>query len=158
MKESIKPIGHLTLVVKDKYGKVKQVVEKHNLVVTEGRRLLAFRLAALGAPSPWNEIKAVAIGDDNTLPAAGQVDLSNELFRGASANEANSEDGLPEGTARFITTFGPGLGNPTLRESGLFTDTTQGTAADFMFSRVIFGDITLDNDDIITATWDVSFT
>lgn len=113
-------------------GKEKSRGDIENLVVTSGLTALAGRL---GDATPANNCLAthIAVGTGVTAPAAGDTVLETEIAR-----EALTSRTFSGGVAALATVFNAGdiPGVPvTIRELGLFIDSTDTTDAATLFSR-----------------------
>ena len=70
--------GRLRATVRDVDGRVLHVLERPN-VITDGA--LDLIRDALTSATPVTELLYLALGDDNTAPAASDTTLGNEFFR-----------------------------------------------------------------------------
>lgn len=139
----IKVTGDLEVLLHDQHGNLKTRREVKNLVVTTGKILIASRLvnADDGVPSH------LAIGDDNTAPAAGQTALLGELARVELGSTSRTNN-----TISYSATFNDGVGTGAVVEAGIFNDATTGT----MLNRTTFDVVNKDVTDVLTINWNVT--
>lgn len=144
MQDNLQVTGQVQLVLKDINGNIKQQ-EVCNLVVTAGKTLIASRLAGTAS----NVISYLAVGTNNTAPAAGDTTLNTELFRKA----LSVAGGTPStNTVQYSVTLVAGEGTGTLVEAGLFNANTAGT----MLARTVFSAIVKGASDSLAITWTVT--
>jgi len=139
--------GRVKLVLKDKNGKVKQIVEKGNTITA----LLDAHVA-----DQMSDSGDAAIGYMGVGTGSGQTSAST----GLAASSANvALDSTTQGTAAadndvvFVATFPAGTATAALTEVGIFqadNNTTLMTYDDF-------GVINKGATDSIIATWTISF-
>lgn len=136
--------GELTYTLKDSQGRVKQSFRATNLVVTDGRELIAALLAQDGSSFPSH----MALGTSATSPALSDAALlGTELGRVAlDSTTASGQDVTYKGT------FPAGTATGTIEEMGIFNDGTSGE----MLSRVTTGTIDKGSDDSLEITWTVT--
>jgi len=116
--------GVYTIELHDaKTGKLKERKVVENLVPNVMLNAVASQIAN----DQTFELQAtyIALGDDNTAPAAGDTQLTNETVRKALALDSSSAN-----VATLKAFFGTSEGNDTHREIGLFGEgaATQATA------------------------------
>lgn len=117
---ALKGRWHATLRGPD--GAVKQVVEGHNVVCTNGKEWLASLLASAAATASTNTMKYVAIGTDATGEAAANTALGTELAR-----HTGTVSYVSGCVYRVSATFAAGTGTGAIVEYGLFSSSTAGT-------------------------------
>jgi hypothetical protein len=93
----------------------------HNLVVTVGEDHVADQMADQGESA----MSHMAVGTDNTAPAAGQTALGTETARVALDSKTQGAGG-DANKVTYIATFGPGVGTGSLREAGIFNASSGG--------------------------------
>jgi len=118
----------------DLKGKVIDVQEFHNLIMTVGKNM--FRDALQGVVTD-SKIKRLGIGGTNTAPAVGQTTLFSEFFRKAITSYAPGATGIIVSTT-YIAPYE--ANTPKIEELGWFagvlaTDTTD---SGIMVSRVLY--------------------
>jgi len=124
--------GEVRIVVR-KPGRAGRVTVLNNLIVDSGKALLALALRD-GAALP--EITYVAVGSDNTAPAAGDTALGTETFRKAVTAQA-------EGSAsnKTITTvyLAPYEANGQIEEIGWYGgEATDDADSGVLIARVLY--------------------
>ena len=136
MKDSINNIqGHVNIL---HYNEKNELIKEYsfkNLVVTTGLNWITARLNT-PAPAVMNYI---AVGTANTLPAANQTTLVNEVYREAVAIAGGT---ISSNTLLFTATLGPGI----------FDSAAAGT----MLSRVTYPVINKGAGDTIAISWTIS--
>jgi len=146
MNEDLKVKGHISIVVKDKDGNIKDTREIDNLVVTSGKTYLATWLAA--ATQASNFMSYVGLGTGTTPASASDTALQNPLasyVQGVLSSTSNS----------WINTctFGAGVNTGAITEAGLFSSAVPGT----MFAHQVFTVVTKGAADSMLVIWTVSF-
>lgn len=138
IKDDLSLKGKLTIAVNG-----QTVREVPNLVVTAGKEFVASRMAGVSS----NEMSHMAIGTDNTAPAAGNTTLGSEAARVAltSTTVTNSD-------VVYVASFGAGTGTGAIVEAGLFNASSGGA----MLCRTTFAVVNKGADDSITITWTVT--
>lgn len=136
--------GRVSLVLRDKDGKVKKEVKIENLIVTAGKNFLANWLGQSSQAGPF--MPFIAIGSGATAPSASDTGLESELTR-------------QQGAISFVNniwtnsyTFLAGDGTGTVTEAGLFSANPGGT----MMARTTFGDVTKAAGDTLQVTWNIT--
>jgi hypothetical protein len=124
----------------------KVVLDKHNLVVNNGK---AFGVSRLFSNAEFAVLSAIGLGAGTTAPAVTDTQLQSQLavqaFDGPATRTSNSESAT--------TTFGPGVGTGLVTEAGLFSGTGAGAN---MFSRSTFTGIPKGVGDTLAVTWTVT--
>jgi hypothetical protein len=148
MKGNVNISGHCTWVLRDAEGRVKQVVESHNLVVTAGLYWLTDYLAYA---TPPNVMDYLAVGtDDDPTPAAGDTSLNAEVGTRVQVAAGRTS---PLAVWQLVATFAAANGTGALVEAGIFNAATTGT----MFARQIFSVINKGASDSLQCTWQITF-
>lgn len=143
IKDDIKLRGDLRIVITDSVtGKVKEDRLEKNLVVTTGRDFIASRMAGVTS----GVMTHMAVGTNNTTPAANNTVLGGEIARVA----VTVSGGTPAGnTVTYVASFPAGTGTGALQEAGIFNAGTSGT----MLSRTTYAVINKGAADTMTITW-----
>jgi len=116
-----------------------------DLIVNDGFNFLCH---VFGNPTQPSEMAYIAIGTDDTAPAATQTELISEEYReGATYTKL-----APVGQCKLEATF-TGLATNTYKEAGLFNASTGGS----MFCRDTFSRYVTPEDTLIIR-YTVSFT
>ena len=144
-KDKIRLHGKVTVRVFDaKTMDLLQSLSIENLVVNAGLQETLDLLFGLGG----TVFGYLAVGSDNTAPAAGQTTLGNEIVR--SDFDECSRSGQ---VVTASTWFGASEGNGTWRESGLFNAASAGK----MLARALFDPvITKDATKVVQVEWSIT--
>lgn len=143
MNENFTLKGKLQLILKDGEGRVKQIVDRDNLIVTVGKNFAASALLNASA-SPFTHM---AIGT-GTTPAA----LADTALQSQSVRQAFTSSSVPANVASMSTTYAAGVGTGAITEAGIFNASSGGT----MLSRVVFDVINKSASDSLTINWTVT--
>jgi len=143
--EFIQMIGMVKAEIHGADGVLKTVMEFPNLVVTAGKNVIADRL---GKASPAKgAMTHMAIGTDNTAPAAANTALGAEAARVALTSTTVTDNAV-----QYQATFGPGVGTGAITEAGMFNAASAGD----MLCRTTFSVINKGANDTMTVTWTVT--
>lgn len=143
MNENFTLKGKLQLILKDGEGRVKQIVDRDNLIVTVGKNFAANALLN-SSTSPFTHM---AIGT-GTTPAA----LADTALEAQSVRQAFTSSSVPANVATMSTTYAAGVGTGAITEAGIFNASSGGT----MLSRVVFSVINKSASDSLTINWTVT--
>ena len=138
IKDDLSLKGKLTIAVNG-----QTVREVPNLVVTAGKEFVASRMAGVSS----NEMSHMAIGTDNTAPAAGNTALGTEAARVSLTSTT-----VTNADVVYVATFGAGTGTGSIVEAGLFNASSGGD----MLCRTTFAVVNKGSNDSITITWTVT--
>lgn len=141
---TIKATGSLEVILKDRYGNVKQQFETHNLVVTVGKNFIASRMVGVTD----GVMTHMAIGTGTTDPVAANTTLEAEIARVAF----NSAGTSAANVCSYSATFPAGTGTGAVTEAGIFNNSTGGV----MLCRTEFLVVNKAADDILTINWNVT--
>lgn len=141
--EALKATGALRVVLTGPDGKIKEEHEFKNLVVTTGKNFVASRIVGTAS----NVMSHMAIGADNTAPAAGNTALGSELGRVALGSSNASAN-----VVTYTATFPAGTGTGAVVEAGIFNASSAGT----MLCRTTFAVVNKGADDAMSVTWTVT--
>ncbi|MEM2759880.1 MAG: hypothetical protein QXU32_00035 [Nitrososphaerales archaeon] len=139
--------GHVTLVLLDEFGNVKDYRQFDNLVVNTGFEEVAKLAFATGSSTKFDFI---AVGSGSTAPAAGDTALQTQVGNRKQDSTPTYNSGTKKVT--IDVTFNAGESTGTIRESGLFNASTGGQ----MFARQTFSDINKGASDSLTVTWEIT--
>lgn len=142
LKDNLKVVGAVSIVVKDKNEKVVEERKINNLVVTSGKNFIA---SALQAPPVL--MSHMALGSGTIAPAAAQTALETEIGRVALTDTT-----VVDNVVTYTATFPPGTATGAVTEAGIFNSDTAGT----MLCRTSFPVVNKGADDTISITWEVS--
>jgi hypothetical protein len=148
--DGIKVTGHINIKLLGPDGKLKQEVDKSNLVVTVGKAYLATWLAAASQPGEF--MSYIALGTGMTAPTVGDTTLQSEFSGGGYSRQVGILTSSTN-TWQNQATFGPGNGTGSITEAGLFSTVTSGT----MFARQVFSAVNKGAGDTFILTWQVQF-
>ncbi len=148
--DQIKMRGEIEIIIQDaKTGKIKSVDHIKNLVVTRAKESIA---AGLIQQSGRGYITICALGTGITAPALGDSGLQSEVGRKlVSARSVSNNQAL------FETFFTTAEANGTLREAGLFGDSTADASipgSGQLFCRAAINRVKTVND-TLTLRWTV---
>ena len=147
--ETVKITGHMRFTLRNAVtGEVERVIEKHNLVATVGRAVLAQRLAGNTAYS--GTINYGALGSSTTAPANGDTQLGTEVFRKLVSSQA-----VVSNIAYLSFFYSASEANGTHREFGTFIDGTASANTGQLFTHVA---INITKTSTQTLTIDATYT
>tara|TARA_Y100000114_G_scaffold138359_1_gene141294 strand:+ start:2991 stop:3431 length:441 start_codon:yes stop_codon:yes gene_type:complete len=141
--DEIKVKGHLSIVLVDEMGVVKDERDLDNLVVTAGKGYIASRMKDATATA----MSHMAIGTGTTAAAVGQTALVTEANR-----QALTSTNVSGGQITYSSTFGNGQGTGALTEAAILNAATGGT----MLCRTVFNVINKGANDTLAITWTVT--
>ena len=147
LKDNIKAMGTLELVLTDANGNVKQQSEK-NLVVFTGLAYIADRV--INADTPV--MSHMAIGANAVAAAGADVALGSELGRVGLVSTTQVTTNSTDDAVQYVATFSAGVGTGAVTEAGIFNNDTAG----IMLSRTVFPVINKGEDDTLTITWKIT--
>jgi hypothetical protein len=144
IQEHINATGHLSVVLRDENGDIKDERSIPNLVVTVGKNWIASRMKTTGIP---NEMSHMAIGSGTATPVVGDSTMGTELGRVALTSSV-----VTSATIEYIATFPAGSGTGAVTEAGIFNNSSAGT----MLCHTAFSVVNKGASDSLTITWDVT--
>lgn len=140
LNENLKMRGELTIIHKNSNGKIKNVINVPNLVVTAGKQYIASRITGTSS----NVMTHMAIGTGTATPAVGDTTLGTEAGRVTLASFSAT------GTSVTATaTFPAGTGTGAITEAGILNAASAGT----MLCRTTFPVVNKAAGDSIAITW-----
>jgi hypothetical protein len=137
--------GSLLIELRDENGNIKDERLLENLVVSAGKTFIASRMVGVSAAV----MSHMAVGTNNTAPAAGDTTLAAEVAASRTALGSATSSGA---VATYTCTFGAGVGTGALVEAGIFNASSAGT----MLCRTTFSTINKASGDSLTVTWTVT--
>lgn len=148
--QGIKFDGVYTIEVRDKDGNLKDREVVENLIVNTGLAEIAGLVGNTGSPTAFTYL---AVGSASTAANATDTTLETELTDGglkrASATVTRQTTTAANDTLQLVKTFTV-TGTKTVREVGVFNDSTSGT----MLSRsILTSDKNLESGDTFTLTY-----
>lgn len=129
-------------------GELKTTRQGHNMIMTNGKELLAQFLASAAASASTWTCKYIAIGNVNTAEADGQTALGSELAR-----HTGTVSYVSGCICQVTATFATGVGTGSIVEYGCFNSNTTGT----MFSRDVEEAIAKGANDTLVVTAQYTF-
>jgi len=147
----LKVIGELTIVCKDKSGRIKARRKVKNVITNTGKASMAGLLLADVTEPAYDY---VAIGTGTTPAAATDTALEFETHREAGTGTLTTVN-VTNDTAQLVAIFSGYTGTEAVTEAGMFNDPTAGD----MLCRQTFAAINVDwgAGDSIEITWRVTF-
>jgi hypothetical protein len=138
--------GHVTAVLRDELGDVKQTVETDNLITNAGRNAIVERLdSSPGTSQPTH----MAIGTGTNAAAAGDTALQTELDRNALTSNTSSANVLT-----MVGDWAAGDGTGAITEAGVLNAASTGT----LYARAVFSVINKAAGDTLQITWTFTLT
>ena len=144
LKDSLKLKGRVGIVLKDKYGNVKETREVDNLVVNAGLDYIASRMKDASATAMTH----MALGSNSQAAAAGNTALASQL----GSREALDSTTVTSNQIAYVSSFEAGDATGSVVEAGIFNASSGGT----MLCRTVFGSVAKQADDSMTVTWTVT--
>ena len=154
-KETMDMKGRIFIELHDREGRLVQHLEADNMIVLEGRKLVANRF--LGNQTAV--ISHLAVGTGSTPVSDRDTALNSEIFRKAlkpfdPQKDAAEVDGGKKYKVLLSTELDFVEGNGTLTEAGLFNKDKPGG---IMYNRVVFPVVTKTQDFKFTLVWEIIF-
>lgn len=143
MQSGVKATGSLKITVTNKEGKVVEEREIENLVVTTGKNYIASRMVGTSS----TVMSHMALGTDNTSPAAGDTALGSEAGRVAMSAFTASTN-IVTATA----TFPAGTATGALTEAGILNASSSGD----LLCRTTFSVVNKAAGDSVAITWTIT--
>ena len=142
--ENLKLKGDVSIVLKDKNGKVKEERSIKNLIVTAGLGFIASRMAGTGDAV----MSHMGLGSGTTAAAAGQTDLVSIL----GSREALDSSTVVSNTVAYVSSFEAGEATGAITEAGIFNASSSGS----MLCRTVFAVVNKAADDTLSVTWTIT--
>lgn len=145
IKETLKTIGKLDVVLTNELGEVKQKFTVPNLVVQTGRNYIAHRMTGSGNTT----MSHMAIGTNNTAAALNNTTLGTETARVALTSATTAAN-----VVTYVATFNPGTPSAAnaVVEAGIFNASSGGE----LLCRTVFDVVNKGTLDTLSITWTVS--
>lgn len=141
----VKMVGHLKIELFDATGRLAEVRECDNLVVTAGKTLIADRMLAAPAKAAPTHM---GVGTSATAVTSTDTDLIASTVRVALTSTNRTANALT-----YVGTFGAGVGTGTLAEAGIFN---ANVAGDMLCRTTGFTPIVKSAGDSMVVTWVVT--
>ena len=159
MRERMDMAGRLTLVLRDRAGRVALERTNRNRIVTSGRQLVADMFAGHTTGPPRNPVSAIAVGTGNTPPQDTDTVLvaqrgSPKAFSKVDSGAFTDPQGIGRVRVQLTTQLDFGEANDPsapLREAGLLNPDG------VLYSRVVFSDVTKTDTFQLTLIWEIVF-
>lgn len=145
--ETLKMVGQVNLVLKDKDGNVKEEREIKNLVVNTGLAFIISRMAG----TTKAVMSHMALGSSTTAAAAGQTDLIS-MLGAREAIDSTTISGTNNEKIVYVSSFEAGDATGAVTEAGIFNAATAGD----MLCRTVFPVINKQADDTMAITWSLT--
>jgi len=145
IKETLKTLGKLDVVLTNEVGEVKQKFTVPNLVVQTGRNFISHRMV-----SNSNVVMShMAIGTNNTAAALADTTLGTETARVALTSSTVNAN-----VVTYVATFNPGTPSAAnaVVEAGIFNASSGGE----LLCRTVFDVVNKGTLDTLSITWTVS--
>lgn len=145
IKETLKTIGKLDVVLTNEMGEIKQKFTVPNLVVQTGRNYIAHRMTGSGNTT----MSHMAIGTNNTAAALADTTLGTETARVALTSSTTAAN-----VVTYVATFNPGTPSAAnaVVEAGIFNASSGGE----LLCRTVFDVVNKGTLDTLSITWTVS--
>jgi hypothetical protein len=143
--QDIKLSGFIKFELKDATGKVKEVREIKNVVVTVGKTYLAAWLTAATQADYF--MRYIGLGTGTNAATAGDTTLQTELATRVAGTLSNSTN-----VWQNQASFGPGVNTGAITEAAIFSDPAAGT----MLARQVFAVVNKAAGDTLTVTWQIT--
>ena len=143
---NIKLNGELEIVLRDKFGKIKEKRTEKNLIVTVGLTFISSRMTGTSK----NVMSHMALGSGTTAAAASQTDLVSIL----GSREALDSATPSTNTVVYVSSFEAGEGTGAVTEAGIFNASSSGD----MLCRTVFPVVNKASDDTMSVTWTITLT
>lgn len=141
MNDTLALRGHVTAVLRDSRGRLKQLESVDNLITNVGRNAIVERLDSSPATSQPTHM---AIGTGTTAAAAGDTALVTELDRNALTSNTSSANVLT-----MVGDWAAGDGTGAITEAGVFNAATGPS----LYARAVFSVINKAAGDTLQITW-----
>lgn len=145
LKDTVKTIGKLDIVLTGEDGQIKEKFTVPNLVVQTGRNYIAHRMTGGG-----NAVMShMGIGTTNTAAAIGDTTLGTETARVSLTSGTTAAN-----VVTYVATFNPGTPATAnaITEAAIFNAGSNGE----MLCRTVFDVVNKGTLDTLTITWTVS--
>ena len=149
--DKIKPNGELNIVLRDKFGNIKEQRTVPNAITTLGKSLIAQRImVTTTAVAPTH----MALGTGSGTVGGTQ----QTLFTEAASTRVNGALSSTMGTGAdvnkitYSNTFAGGVGTAALTEAGIFTAQSGG----ILLCHTTFNAVNKDANDTLTINWTIT--
>jgi len=144
--------GQVNMVLRDKYGYIKEERSGPNTVVNGG----IGEIVQLAAGTGGDAFTHIAIGTGTTTATVTDTTLEAEIDSNGGGRAASSvtaeEENTANDTIQLASTWSSFSGELSIAESGVFNDASTGD----MLCRQTFTALAVDDGDSLTITWRVT--
>ncbi len=164
--EPVQMLGHVTLMVTDAQGQIKEYRQGDNQVVRSGEscagRLIFGSTATAGSlctGASTTTYANLALGTSSSTISATATKLGNEtnvsgLARAAATTNSVADSSGSGATVTLSKQFTNNGASTNVREAGIFNGTSFNTNG--MFAGQTFNTIVLNTNDALTVTWTIT--
>jgi len=142
MNETIKTTGNVDITLRDSSGNIKVQTTVPNLIVTNGKTVIASRLVGTSSAI----MSHMAIGSGSTTASVGQTALVAETARVALVSGTNSAN-----VVTYAATFLPAT-DMSITEAAVLNAASGGT----MLCRTVFAAINKLAGDTLSINWQIT--
>ncbi len=139
--------GSVRADVRGPDGIIKQTLESHNVICTNGKEFLASFLKSAAAAASTFTMKYVGVGTDSTSESAANTALGIEVGR-----HTGTVSYLSGSIYQITATFATGSGTGAIVEYGLFSSNSAGT----MLGRLTSAVVNVGSNDQLTVTYQIT--
>jgi len=151
MNEGLNIVGHGRALLRDAFGKVKELRDFDNVFTDAGDAHVADQMASTPGEAAMSHM---AIGTDTTTLTAGDTTLGGELDRNALTSFTQGAGG-DDNKVVYVGDWAAGDGTGAITEAGIFNAVTADTGT--MLCAQTFSVINKGASDTLQITWTVTF-
>jgi hypothetical protein len=145
IQETMKAKGRIKFELFDASGKLKEVREINNVVVTVGKNYLASWLTAATQSDYF--MRYIGLGTGTNAANASDTDLQTPLSTRVAGTLSSAAN-----VWQNVALFGPGVDTGAITESGIFSAVSAGT----LMARQTFAVINKAAGDSLQVTWQIT--
>lgn len=139
--EETAPYTNVHIELRDEFGRIKEVRDIHNLVVTTGKNHIADQLSSSPGDSAMSHM---AIGTGTNAAAAGDTTLQTELDRNALTSRTDAA-----AVVTYVGNWAAADGTGAITEAGILNNSSGGT----LLARAVFSVVNKAASDTLQITW-----
>jgi len=147
--EKMKLSGHVSIVLRDASGKIKEEREIKNLIVNKGLQYIASRMVN----SSTGVMSHMALGSSTAAATAGQTDLVSILGSREGLDSTNISGANLEKVV-YAASFEAGDAIGAVTEAGIFNSGSAGSGD--MLCRTTFAVVNKAVDDTMAISWTIT--
>lgn len=144
----VKVAGKVHIVLKDRFGRIKEEETTRNLVVTVGRQHIADQMADQGQAA----MSHMSIGTGTNAADAINTALQTEIDRNALTSKTQGS-GTDAHKVTYVADWAAGDGTGAITEAGIFNSASAGD----MLCRSVFAVKNKGAGDTLSLTWVLTF-